>query len=69
MNVDPYWWSPKGWARVPAVQPVDKRYLSDLTGRVPAEVLDEVTAQILNYLGLIEPEAEEDDAEDEEDLF
>lgn len=51
----------KGWARVPALQAVDKRLLTDMLGRVRSEVLDEVTAQILNYLGLVEPEPQEDE--------
>jgi len=55
----------KGWARIPAVQPVEKDHLRDMLGQVPSEVLDEVTAQVLNYLGLIEPETELDDSEEE----
>lgn len=50
----------KGWARVPAVQMVDKDVLEDFTGTVEPATLDAVTAQILDYLGVIEPEPEDE---------
>lgn len=55
----------KSWARVPGLQMIDKDYLDDLTGQVSPQVLDDVTAQILSYLGIIEPEP----AADEEEPF
>lgn len=45
----------KGWARVPAVQPIDKQHLGEMLGQVPLDVLDDVTGQVLNYLGILEP--------------
>lgn len=53
----------KAWARVPATQAMDKNYLDELIGQISQEKLDEITAQVLNYLGVIEP----DDLEDEDD--
>lgn len=51
----------KGWARVPAAQAIDKSRLTDMLGHVTAETLDQITGQLLNYLGLIEPESEGDE--------
>jgi len=45
----------KSWARVPALQVVDKDHLMTYLGAIGSDLLDAVTAQILNYLGLIEP--------------
>ena len=50
----------KAWARVPALQAIDKAYLEDLLGQVPPDVLDGITAQILDYLGLIQRDVEEE---------
>lgn len=54
----------KGWARVPALQMVDKECLQDMLGFVRPETLDKITAQILNYLGIlsVSEEIEEDEA-------
>jgi mRNA-degrading endonuclease toxin of MazEF toxin-antitoxin module len=49
----------KGWARVPATQALDKAALTDMLGQVRPETLDAITAQLLNYLGLIQPEPDE----------
>ncbi len=51
----------KGWARIPAVQLVDKELLQDMTGQVETGTLDAVTAQLLDYLGVIEPETTEEE--------
>jgi hypothetical protein len=59
--------SKKAWARIPALQPIDKSALKELIGLVPMEVLEDITAQILNYLGLIEPEPSEEEEEGEEE--
>lgn len=55
----------KCWARVPAVQMLDKTWLLDLLGRISAEKLAEITAQLLNYLGLIEPDPGPEDDDEE----
>jgi mRNA-degrading endonuclease toxin of MazEF toxin-antitoxin module len=57
--------SKKGWARVPALQVMDKEHLDELIGHISGDKLDELTAQILNYLGIIEPDL----VEDEDDEF
>jgi mRNA-degrading endonuclease toxin of MazEF toxin-antitoxin module len=51
----------KGWARVPALQVMDKSYLQDLVGIVHRTTLESVIAQVLSYLG----DVFEDDDEDE----
>lgn len=56
--------SKEGWARVPAIQMIDKDFLEDMTGQVRTETLDQVTAQILNYLGIISPGDPESDVEE-----
>lgn len=38
---------------MPALQAIDKEYLVDMTGFVEAETLERITAQILNYLGVV----------------
>jgi mRNA-degrading endonuclease toxin of MazEF toxin-antitoxin module len=43
------------WARVPALQIIDKDHLVDMSGQVSLEILDQVTAMILDYLGIIQP--------------
>jgi mRNA-degrading endonuclease toxin of MazEF toxin-antitoxin module len=53
----------KGWVRVPALQVIDKDSLDELIGRISAEKLDEITAQVLNYLGIIEPDPVDDEAD------
>ena len=53
----------KGWARIPALQMVDKDHLEDMTGCVPQSKLDEVTTQILNYLGILEEQVLEESDE------
>ena len=49
----------KGWARVPATQALDKAALTDMLGLVKPETLDAITAQLLNYLGILTPEPPE----------
>lgn len=53
------------WARVPALQMIDKDCLGDMTGQVSPQVLDQATAQVLRYLGIIEPEPEREADEEE----
>ncbi|HVC81802.1 MAG TPA: type II toxin-antitoxin system PemK/MazF family toxin [Chloroflexota bacterium] len=57
----------KSWARVPALQVVDKDYIGDYLGKVTPAVLEMVNAQILNYLGLIDPEGDEPEVGSEPD--
>jgi mRNA-degrading endonuclease toxin of MazEF toxin-antitoxin module len=47
----------KCWARVPALQLVDKANLGTFLGVVKQETLDAVTAQILRFLGIIPPDS------------
>jgi len=51
----------KGWARIPGLQMVDKTYLTDMTGLVDQDTLDQITAQILNYLGILSEQDEEEE--------
>ena len=44
------------WARVPALQVMDKDALEDMSGPVSLDILDQITAMILDYLGIIRPE-------------
>ena len=63
--------SKDSWARVPALQVVDKSLLIRHVGTIRSGALNEITAQILNYLGLIGeadelvPAAPPSEAEDE----
>lgn len=43
----------KCWIRVPALQPIPKTALEDLTGTLPATKLEELEMRVLQYLGLI----------------
>lgn len=45
--------SKKCWIRVPALQPIPKTALEDLTGTLPADKLKELEMRVLQYLGLI----------------
>jgi len=54
------------WARVPALQVMDKDALEDMSGQVSRDILDQLTAMILDYLGIIRPE--EPEATDSVDL-
>jgi hypothetical protein len=56
------------WARVPAVQPVDKDDLQDFIGTVVPGTLADITEMILDYLGLMPPVAPVED-EDEDIPF
>lgn len=47
----------KCWIRVPAMQPLLKQDLEDLTGTLSAGRLEETQARMLQYLGLIAPKA------------
>ena len=44
--------SKRCWVRVPAVQPLRKVDLQDLTGELDASRLEELYARLLDYLGL-----------------
>lgn len=57
--------SKEGWARIPALQVMDKDHLEDMTGQVGPDTLEKVTSQILNYLGIIPPEEPVPDVEPE----
>lgn len=50
----------KGWARIPALQMIDKDHLEDMLGCVSEPILDLVTARILDYLGILEEEVPEE---------
>lgn len=50
----------KGWARIPGLQMIDKDHMEDMLGCVSAETLDLVTAQILDYLGILEEDVPEE---------
>ena len=54
------------WARVPALQVMDKEFLVDMSGQVSEALLDQVTAMILDYLGILR--AEEPGPAEESDL-
>lgn len=56
----------KGWARVPALQVMDKDLLEDMIGQVQPETLRLVTAQVLNYLGVLPPDEPLDDLPEQE---
>lgn len=45
----------RGWARIPALQLIDKDYLEDMSGQIRLEKLEEITARILDYLGILLP--------------
>jgi mRNA-degrading endonuclease toxin of MazEF toxin-antitoxin module len=47
----------KCWIRVPAIQPLLREHLEDLTGTLSAGRLQETQARLLQYLGLIAPKA------------
>jgi len=44
----------KCWIRIPAIQPLLKSQLGDMTGILPAPRLEEAHARLWQYLGLIE---------------
>ena len=41
------------WARIPALQLIDKIFLKEYQGQTRQETLDAVTAQILRFLGIL----------------
>ncbi|MEZ2388238.1 type II toxin-antitoxin system PemK/MazF family toxin [bacterium RCC_150] len=43
----------KGWARVCLIQPLDKALLGDRIGQLEANMVDDVIANYLGYLGAI----------------
>ncbi|GAB3428545.1 type II toxin-antitoxin system PemK/MazF family toxin [Flindersiella endophytica] len=50
----------KCWVRVPAIQPLLKSDLEDLTGTLTADRLVEVQTRLLQYLGLVDQQAYEE---------
>lgn len=51
----------KCWIRVPALQPLLKDDLQDLTGTLPGGRLAETQTRVLQYLGLISQKSEPDE--------
>ncbi|WP_407921053.1 type II toxin-antitoxin system PemK/MazF family toxin [Arthrobacter terricola] len=45
--------SSKGWARVCLIQPLDKAFLDDRIGQLEANMVDQLMANYLGYLGAI----------------
>lgn len=50
----------KTWVRIPALQPLMRSDLQDLQGTLSTERLEEVQARVLEYMGLLSDETEEE---------
>jgi mRNA-degrading endonuclease toxin of MazEF toxin-antitoxin module len=48
--------SSKCWVRVPAIQPLLKEQLGDMSGILSGQRLEEIHARLWQYLGLLEPD-------------